>query len=314
MSEKEFRRGLENGHLKEVIDFLRKEHQYQITKNLDKYHFCIRDNYINVYSNGCSLLKYSPNSQKTVEVHYKYFNSEGYKYSEKSPYVRLCAGEKIDLNWNIIRQHSPEEAEKVKIANYLREQKNEGNFLLLDLEVAFTRKRSTEETEKAKTKKELIADRIDMACIYLKDSNPILKLIEVKLTNDKRLKSDQHVIPYKKPEIIEQMQHYQDFIEEERNNIENSYKTVAANYHELISQDIIPENYFSSIEGISPKKILERFMHNPQIEERPYLLLLGKNSLIKGRKEQNHWQRLLELFLANKYPEPELWPAAEQCE
>jgi len=306
MSKKIFNRGLDENTLPRIIAFLRQECHKQITENLGKYQLCIRHNYINIYSNGCSLLKCNPNDpQKELLVHYKYLNDSKDNYDKKSPYVPWDVNTKINFNWGKIKFYTDKAKEKSEIAKYLEAQKDKRRFLLLDLEVAFARNRDSDEI-KEETKRELVADRIDMACIYLKNGNPILRLIEVKLTDDARLKSDQAVKPYIKPKIIKQMQHYQKFIEIQRSNITNSYKKVAENYLELITQNIIRENYFSSIDGLNPKDILNKFRSNPQIDEKPYLLLLGENILTNGRNGQNHWQKLLELF-KNKYPEPELW-------
>lgn len=306
MSKYDFSRGLDKNALDKAITFLKGEHHKQITGDLGKHQLCIRDKYINIYSNGCSLLKYNPSAQNNMLlIHYKYLNDPANNYDEKSPYVRLDVNETINIAWDKIKCHTSEEKEK--IAKYLEAQKDKGDFLLIDLEIAFARERDKQEILGTKTKRERVADRIDMACIYLKDGQPILRLIEVKLTNDARLKSDQGADPYLEPEIIRQMGHYQDFIRTQESNIKKSYKTVAENYLELIKQGIIPENYFSSIGELNPQEILKMFIDRPQIDEKPYLLLLGENRLTKGRKGQNHWQRLLELF-ENKYPKPELWP------
>lgn len=300
MSKYDFSRGLDRNTLGKTIALLKEEHHKQIKGDLGKYQLCIRNNYINIYSNGCSLLKYNPNTQNNMLlVHCKYLNYPEYNYDKKSHYVPLDVNEEINFAWEKIKCHTSKEKEE--IAKYLEAQKNKGDFLLIDLEIAFAREQ-----------KGHVADRIDMACIYLKDGKPILRLIEVKLTDDARLKSDQAADQYKEPKIMRQMGHYQDFIRTQESNIKKSYKTVAENYLEFIKQGIIPENYFSSIGELSPKEILKMFIDRPQLDERPYLLLLGPNCLTKGKNGQNHWQRLLEL-LENKYPKPELWPT-EQCE
>ena len=307
MSKTGFSRGLGNEALEQVITFLNQDRHKQIKDNLGKYQLCIRNDYINIYSDGCSLIKYCPNAKKNMlMVHYKYLDSQGNNRSEKSPYISLDVGKEVSFTPERIKSDYAS-GEKKEIAKYLEAQKNIGGFLLLDLEVAFIRERDAQEI----TKRKFVADRIDMACIYLKDREPILRLIEVKLTNDARLKSDQAVNPYKEPEIMTQMEHYLTFINREKNKIRDSYKKIAQNYLELIKQEIIPKNYFSSIDGLSPIEILQGFANNPQIEAKPYLLLLVKTDLKRGRNKQNHWKKLLELF-DNKYPKPELWQT-EQC-
>jgi hypothetical protein len=308
MQDNFFFRGLNDFNLKKVIDFLKQDCHKQITGSLGKYQLCIRDNYINIYSDGCSLLKYCPGARKNIlMIHYKYLKNPTGTYDEDKPYVSWPHEKKIDFNWLNFREKASKEKEKSAIAKYLHAQKDKGCFIMLDLEIAFTRRRDADEI-KEEIKRELVADRIDMACIYLQNDNPILRLIEVKLTDDDRLKSDQTAIPYVEPKIIKQMQHYQNFIDSEKMNIKDSYQLIANNYLELIKKNVIPYNYFSSVNGLMPVDILQRFARNPEIDEKPNLLLLGKNHLTKRYKCQDHWKKLQDLFKENEFSLPELWP------
>lgn len=340
MSEKIFQRGFEDGLLNRTKEFFKNPIGKRITspkKNI--YQICFRDKYINVYYKGCSILKYSPTARKNkFMIHYKYTEQKTDNSSRKENYINLnlidndLSPEKTtpeNLKWKLsklleepdimLEKHLT--GEKHSIALYIEEFHEKGNFLVLDLEVAFARKPEN------KKKRNYVADRIDMACIYLDDNkNPVLRLIEVKEANDKRLKNDyeksggKKIENPKKPEIMTQMKHYSKFIKQERmDGIKTSYQKVAKNYFDFIDEGILSDTYFpKQILGKNTQDILKEFYTspNPNIDSQPYLLIIerkgeyeegkcSKKLLEKGRNQQNHWERLQNLFKEEGYPEPE---------
>lgn len=312
MSKSDFHRGLDEGSLRGVIRLLKQEVHKQFRDDSKDYQICIRNNYINIYANGCSLLKYAPNATKNnLMVHYKYLaDFHGDQFSDKNPYVSLPTNKRININPEKVGDHTSEE--KRQISDYLKASDNGNDFLLLDLEVAFTRTLDKEEMERRKTQRYLVADRIDMACLYPGNGMPILKLVEVKLTRDPRLKSDEKVNPDREPEIMAQMKHYKHFIDTEKNNIIESYQAVARNYVEFIMEGVLKTNYFSSIGISNPKKVLKAFVEKPLIDDDPHLLILGPDKLKKGKNDQDHWDRLKKLFSDKGYPQP-VWPQEKLC-
>lgn len=344
MSEKKFKRGFEDSLLNRTKDFFNTPIGKRITSpKKNTYQICFRDKYINVYFKGFSILKYAPNAEKNkFMIHYKYTEPKIDNYSPKESqkdYINLklidndndLSPEKTtpdSSNWKFSKLlEKPEimikkssKGEKHTIALYLEKFHEKGNFLMLDLEVAFTRK------PEDKKKRNYVADRIDMVCIYLDDNkNPVLKLIEIKEANDKRLKNDYKESDGKKienpnkPEIMTQMKHYSEFIKKEKmDGIKISYQKVAKNYFDLIDEGILPDTYFpKQILGKNTKDILKEFYTspNPNIDSQPYLLIIerkgeyeegkcSKKLLEKGRNQQNHWERLQNLFKEEGYPEP----------
>ncbi len=263
------------------------------------FNICIRDNYFNIYWNGCSVLKYSPNATKnTYQIHKKYIFKDA--NVEEKDYINLSPELKFE-NWDfsdaiIANAQNGEiplvndyvKGEKEDIKNYILRE----NPFLLDLEVAFTRERSIRETENSKL--DFVADRIDMARIDLLPSGePILRLVEVKRAQDSRLRSE------KIPEIMDQMERYQTFIDSEIDNIKKSYRVVANNMLELGL-----DANMAGIGSKTAKDILQEFSQSPAVDERPHLLVIGEKQELSGNVD--HWQKLKELF-AERYPAPVIW-------
>ena len=284
---------------------------------------CIRENYFNVYWNGCSVLKFKPNGwDKKYLIHYKYIGGKepGWKnewVKKNDPYIALTMDENGDLvfpaekNWsfkkNIIHQaksgqithvddytHSGSSpGEKVLLNMYLKKFKP----LLMDLEVAFARKRDPDEIESSKTHRPFVADRMDFAEIeYTDGAAPKLKLIEVKKVADSRLSS----IPENNPEVLTQMSHYMAFITNSHEMILQSYKQVAKNMVELG----IVDNKMTC-DNNSVKDILKEFRVSGELDENPHLLVLGTEKDFSNKTRRGHLKRLTKLFAERNYQAPE---------
>lgn len=298
-----FKRGFEK-RLEDVSQFLETKVGEKI-KNNRQLQICIRGNYINVYWLGCSILKYTPGATKNkFAIHYKYIDKDLH-IDRKNPYV-LLAEKKDDLvyegKWsfvdNILEPAEKEDIrtlsiyvsdEKKALARYLSEM---NSSFVMDLEVAFSRQRDGEEM-KGKTR-DTVADRIDMARIVMKNGNPLLQLVEVKLAKDTRLRSENG-----QPEILKQMDRYRNFLKDNNEDIIKSYKTVAGNYIELGVAD--------QMNGFGDKtacEILKAFSKDPKLDPNPYLLVLGEEKNMKGKL--NHWDKLKELLEKGNYPMPEI--------
>ena len=271
------------------------------------FNICIRDNYVNIYWRGCSVLKYCPNATKNkFLIHYKYVNEAHYRSKEKT-YIRLVSkGNDLideDASWsfrdNIVTAASKGRieavdkytiGEKKKLASYL----NCTPLFLVDLEIAFTRK----STKKGK----YVADRIDMARLDYKNSVPTLQLVEIKIDSDSRLRStfNKNSIGDNPPEIMTEMRHYLEFLNNEKHQIDASYKKIANNYIDLGLTDGMMNLYDHNAE-----EVLSDFHKRGKIDSMPYLIIIGEMANMKT-KRGNHFQRLQELFERAKYPNPEL--------
>ena len=164
---------------------------------------------------------------------------------------------------------------------------------MLDLEVAFARKKDSEE----KVKRDYIADRIDMAWIVKENNKAILRLIEVKVDTDPRLRSSIDG----GQEVLKQMKHYSDFLNDQEQNIQKSYRKIADNYLEL---NLL--NKFSHVDEAAD--MLKLFKKSGVVDLTPYLLIIKTKENIKG-KYDNHAQLLNDELQKNSYNIPIFWDA-----
>lgn len=280
-----------NGIGKSIIDC-----EYNGNK---QFHVCLRENYFNVYWRGCSVLKYSPNARKHVyTIHYKYIGID--KPLKNGPYVDLEYSfddlKYSEKNWSF-RENIliPAEngtidclakdyvkGEKYSISYYLEQKKP----CLIDLEIAFTRRKDKYETKK----REKVADRIDLARIVMKDEIPNLQLVEVKLVDDPRLRKKNG-----DSEIFNQMRRYkEELIDNQKDDLLNSYKIVAKNMLDL---------------GLARNEIewFKLFIEKGRIDDQPYLILIGDISGLTTGKYGNHWEKICQW----DYPKPEVFPIPE---
>lgn len=294
---RQFKRGIDKTGVSAAKEFFETRVGKEIKKN-QQLQICIRDNYINVYWNGCSILKYSPIASEgnKYEIHKKYIDSDS--IVNKNEKLELKDG---DLVWNnqesyiekVLKNppHKPlmdyleANDEKCYIAEYLK--KKIPKPFLLDLEVAYTRK-----NENGKS----VADRVDMAII---SENLQLQLIEVKPDWNNALKSKERG----KQKIIDQMERYKEFIAKEKPNIEASYKVVAQNYVDLKLYDRLPK-----LGVMSQEEVLEKFIKEGRVDPIPRLLVIKTGKSMEGRYG-NHWEHLKEPF-KDKY-ELLSWEASE---
>lgn len=273
------------------------------------FQICIRDNYLNIYWKGCSVLKFNPlDAKNEYVINDKYKNVQSNKH-----YISLqLKNEGLDLvdnGWSfqksiiepatkgdipIVTTHT--DNEKKAITDYLKNERP----VLIDLEIAFSRVR--DDQEKEGKVREHVADRVDMAVLEMVGDKVVLKMIEVKLATDPRLRAKAP----EKPEIIKQMQHYRKFIDDEKEFILNSYKNVANNYLYLGLTDLL------DLRSLSDSTLLfKEFAKAGEIDPQPYLLIIGDRNEMRARNDgANHLDRLCCLFNEEQepFPQPILWP------
>lgn len=318
---RQFKRGLtEPAAVIDVKDFLSQEVGRRIIEH-PQMHVCIRDNYINVYLNGCSMLKYSPlATTNKFMIHYKYLELPD--SGRKDPYIPLqnIGNDLVTKRKSFIQDVLLKPSDGLK--KYIAGTKKDGSLgekgllakylatatpkpFLLDLEVAFTRKLTDEEkTERENSDKavrDTVADRIDLAVLEKENGKIFLRLVEVKVDCDSRLKSEEEG----KQEILEQMRIYKDeLLGSQYDDIQRSYVTVAKNYQEL---------GIASKLGCNHDEVLEEFINNGVTDINPYLLIIrtkDKDRFMKGRNGICHYERLQKQF-ETLYPLPRIWSPTE---
>lgn len=289
---------------------------------LNPFHVCIRDNYFNVYWNGCSVLKFSPNAlegKNTYTIHDKYVHGENGKaatYLSLEPklqlslddlatltrkdwsFVRDIIGPACDKNGDIpclenyaSRKNGKSPKEKSLLKSYLAGKEKP---FLLDLEVAFTRLNDENKP---------VADRIDMAEVVYVNNAPVLRLVEVKASDDSRLRArDPNVLLKSSKKIMHQMERYQKFIHDENSpdnlRIQKSYRTVAANMLKLGFAE-----YMAGIGERTAAEVLHDFAERGVIDPRPHLLVLAVLEEKENVYVTDKHFKLLEKSIGEKYPE-----------
>lgn len=315
LAPKEFTRGINNKRALERAEsfFSSSLGKKLLSGRADGYNpfqICIRNNYFNIYWNGCSVLNFRPNATKnTYTIHDKYVHGK----NGSSSYLALDPREEMVVNdlttstckgWsffnNIIEPLIKGEnvslldeyaskgtddnpTEKSLLKSYLE---SDDRPFLMDLEVAFSRIGQS----KAGNPKP-VADRIDMAEVVYDDNNtPILKLVEVKASDDSRLRAnDLNVLTEHPKKIVYQMNLYQNFIDTEESRIEMSYRVVAKN--------MLKFGFDKFMRGLGDKsatEVLNDFAERGIVDSRPHLLVLAEKE--DGYVKDQHFETLQRIM------------------
>lgn len=299
-----FKRGLDQKWLDSVKVFLDSGPGQLMAKYKDSkghsYQICIRDNYLNIYWKGCSIVKYNPRARNIFyETHMKYLGHKSNSYAKLEMRDNDLRYKQVSLMKDILTD--PDKAvegyvvgEKAATIGYIRNM-NPRPFLL-DLEIAFRRERDSGEI--TETGRKYVSDRIDVAEIIIMDGKPLLRLVEIKLDSDSRIRAMNQ-----RPEVLKQMKRYKDFIQREKTAIRDSYRAIAGNYIEL---DLTHK--FPTLNRINAKEILEDFSKCGEICDDPLLLVIGTKENMRAQKNvgiNNHWDVLVRELGANVkgYPE-----------
>lgn len=265
-----------------------------------KFKICIRNNYFNIYWNGCSVLKYNPLARKhKYSIHHKYVGIDERPVTS-TPYVDLAPKYDNDKfcdltygDWSFSQeilgtgrngQMSSKVEEYIKGGSEDSEKKNLSQYLednvpcYLDLEVAFSRKSKNKKGEDI-----FVADRIDLAVIDdTGTGNPVLKFIEVKMASDSRLKKKGDDLP----SVCEKMKIYKNnFLDDQSESLLESYRLVAQN---MIDFGLAADRTDS----------IEKWINKGVVAPYPYLLVLS----VKRKLAVHHCDKIDAWMKANGYP------------
>lgn len=228
MAESAFRRGLQLEFVDRLNEMYRAGGWWCKMVEDKDFLIAIRDNYINVYFQGCSVLKlsWSPREKKiTREIHYKYLLKPSI---EDSPYIGFSeAGPNLPTDLRNIFLGSLDDVDELKraVAPYADAEKkgvhdvvvSGKNPNVVDLEIAISEGKS--------------APRIDLAAVQKDtDLRGTVKLVffEAKHFQNKELRSSTDKIP-----VVDQMDRYSKLIKKNRDALLDSYRKVCRNLFEL---------------------------------------------------------------------------------
>jgi hypothetical protein len=222
------------GISKEFVDELKNwTHWKDIISDRDLF-VAIRNDYINIYYQGCSIFKIShKGGQLIFETHFKYLVRPNMKnplvsWDGESPARTGRLSEilipEFDLNSFKKSSSSYAEPEKKGVHSILKSNKN-----VVDVEIALSHKSEDEtDSEGQNSKGRRAADRIDFAAIQGKDGKARIVFFEAKRFDNGELKSRKG-----EPPVFEQIRNYETFIKQHRQDLEKSYRKACKNLVDL---------------------------------------------------------------------------------
>lgn len=235
----------------------------------------IRDNYINFYFRGCSVLKLNwsrRNKALTGEIHYKYLlkpsiqGSEYIKFGEcgiELPELRslfLDGLDDVNELKRAVRRYA--DAEKSGVHNVVI---NDRNPNVLDLEIAISKGKS--------------APRVDLVALHDDTDRPgTVRLVfyEAKHFKNKELRSSTDEIP-----VVDQMDGYSKLLNENRDFLLASYRQVCCNIYGLQGISRQNDQRHRILQDIATKsKELE-------IDDQPRLIVFGFD---KDQRQGKNWK------------------------
>ncbi|MCB9481801.1 MAG: hypothetical protein H6680_08310 [Desulfobacteraceae bacterium] len=217
----------------------------------------IRDNYINIYYQGNSILKLGYSNNKiSTETHYKYLLSPA-PSKGKSVLIKTETSSFFEENTDefiknyFITKRNDIKALKKSSSVYGGVEKEgiqkilKSNNNIIDLEIALTHEDETIENHLG-TGNRKTAKRIDFAAIQSLENNYELVFVEAKDFSNKELRANDDNVP-----VLNQIAIYEELLEKYKDDILNSYKLICKNLCEIIPQDILMERYGDFVEKIA---------------------------------------------------------------
>jgi hypothetical protein len=279
----------DRGISKEFVDALKVwQHWEEIIGDEDLY-VAIRKEYINIYYQGCSLLRMSLKGGRLLsETHYKYLIHP----NVKKPYVSWN-GERPALEGreneifmqqfklNLLKKSSCwyAEDEKIGVHSILKSNKN-----VVDVEIALSPNSEAEPDCEGQTPEgRRVADRIDFAAIQRRnDRPPCVVFFEAKWFDNGELKAHKG-----EPRVFGQIRKYDKFIEGNGAALKTSYGKVCTDLVKLIP----PNRYDPVVKEIADNP--EQLTVDPHVR----LVVFGYDADQNNGKVWNkHKEKLLDHF------------------
>ena len=226
MTQPTFRRGLEPGFVETLNALYDRPHSWWRTLVDDKEVFlAVRDNYVNVYHLGCSLLKLKPKLggiDLVGEVHYKYLLAPRLATSD---YIRIVDGRPDSLPpiEQVFTQNLADiDALKTAAKPYAGVEKSgvhdivHSNWNVVDVEVAFSV--GSDKLEKS-------APRVDFAALQRRNRHVEIVFFEAKEFANSELRKSANA----DPEVVKQIEKYSGLLRNNHDKVVDSYRQVCCN-------------------------------------------------------------------------------------
>jgi hypothetical protein len=198
-------------------------------------YFAMRNEYVNVYYEGCSIFKISfERQQLRFETHYKYLVHP----HMKKPYIMWReTGNRIKDRMDKIFIETLDTKLLKKAASYYAGAEKTGvhkllqcNNNIIDVEIAFSSATENEQDiEDELDASRPHADRIDFAALRVIEAKSRIVFFEAKHFDNSALRSGSEIAP----PVIEQIERYEKLIEGKEEKIKDSYRRVCKNLHTL---------------------------------------------------------------------------------
>ena len=285
----DFTRGLG----RELLDCLQKERSWwrDVTEH-PKLAIAVRNEYLNVYSNGQSIFKVTVKSGGLVaETHYKYLLDEA-----KPEYRSFSNGKFVTDGLTYIEEYQSKKTLDRLIRNanvYAGDEKKfvhdiigqDENSNVIDLEVMFTTPAEKPEPDiEAEKKIEKVGiDRIDMVALEQRDKSIWIVFYEIKTIDDSRLRAR------KNAEVLGQLSDYKRAIETRRDKIVRAYAQVCSDLIQLNRPIGKPGKINALIQKVAKDKNILK------VECDPRLIIVGYRSAYWDSTEwQGHLKKLTD--------------------
>jgi len=244
----------------------------------------IRAGYLNVYYRGNSLWRIRRcNGKLRVETHFKYLLKD-----EKQAYIgaTLTADDKLsperkvqtsDLHEREALKRASKaytENEKLGVHTIVQHHRDQ----VIDVEVAFGSSEwgSVESERPGDEERGRHVDRIDLAALLDAGAKPVLRFFEAKRFADSRLRAAKG-----QPEVLAQLERYQECLKRSREALAESYQRVCRNLLDLSG----------AVASDRRRQLLEKAADGIEIDTKPVLLIFDYG---RAQWEAPEWKAQLD--------------------